>query len=85
LRVAQNEVLILKVPSYMREPPNQFTPIEWWFSLHNIEQTGGTEDLNTFNGEASNVTNDVTFDLKDLLGLNSHFIKPMCVFFLHGF
>jgi hypothetical protein len=69
----------------MREPPNQFTPIEWWFGLHNIEQTGGTEDLNTFNGEASNVTNDVTFDFKDLLGLNSHFTKPMCVFFLHGF
>jgi hypothetical protein len=50
-----------------------------------MEQTGGTEDLNTFNGEASNVTNDVTFDFKDLLGLNSHFIKPLCVFFLHGF
>jgi hypothetical protein len=31
------------------------------------------------------VTNDATFDLKDLLGLNSHVIKPMCVSFLHGF
>jgi hypothetical protein len=48
------------------------------------EPTGGTEDLNTFSGEASNVTNDAAFDLKDLLGLNSHVIKRMCVFFLYG-
>jgi hypothetical protein len=85
--VFQNEVLILNVPIYMWEPLNQFTPIEWWFGLHNSEPTGGTEDLNTeeFNGEVFNITNDVSFDLKDLLGLNSQFIKPMCIFFLHGF
>jgi hypothetical protein len=69
----------------MWEPPDQFTPIEWWFGLHNSALTGGTEDLNTFNVEAFNITNDVTFDLKDLLGLNSQFIQPMCVFFLDGF
>jgi len=62
LRVAQNEDLILKGPCYMSEPLHKFTPIERWFGLHNIEQTGRTEDLNPFNGEASNITNDAAFD-----------------------
>jgi hypothetical protein len=35
--------------------------------------------------EAFNITNDVAFDLKALLGLNSDFIKAMWLFFLHGF
>ncbi len=53
-------------------PPQEST--DWW-----------NRGFNTFNGEASNITNSVAFDLKDLFELNSHFIKPMCVSFLHGF
>ncbi len=40
------EVLIRKVPNYLRVPPEQFTPTEWRFGLHNRElHTSGTEGL----------------------------------------
>ncbi len=40
------EVLIRKVPNYLRVPPEQFTPIEWRFGLHNRElHTSGAEGL----------------------------------------
>jgi len=40
------EVLIMKVPNYLREPPEQFTPREWRFGLHNRElDTSATEGL----------------------------------------
>jgi hypothetical protein len=40
------EVLIRKVPNYLRVPPEQFTPKEWRFGLHNRElHTSGTEGL----------------------------------------
>ncbi len=40
------EVLIRKVPNYLRVPPEQFTPTEWRFGLHNRElQTSGAEGL----------------------------------------
>jgi hypothetical protein len=40
------EVLIRKVPNYLRVPPEQFTPKEWRFGLHNRElHTSGAEGL----------------------------------------
>jgi len=40
------EVLIRKVPNYLRVPPEQFTPREWRFGLHNRElDTSGAEGL----------------------------------------
>ncbi len=40
------EVLIRKVPNYLRIPPEQFTPKEWRFGLHNRElHTSGAEGL----------------------------------------
>jgi hypothetical protein len=40
------EVLIRKVPNYLRVPPEQFTPTEWRFGLHNRElHTSGAEGL----------------------------------------
>jgi len=40
------EVLIRKVPNYLRLPPEQFTPKEWRFGLHNRElDTSGAEGL----------------------------------------
>ncbi|KAH9572872.1 hypothetical protein CY35_02G174300 [Sphagnum magellanicum] len=43
---AASEVLIRKVPNYLRVPPEQFTPKEWRFGLHNREvHTSGTEGL----------------------------------------
>ncbi|KAH8972009.1 hypothetical protein BDL97_02G172100 [Sphagnum fallax] len=40
------DVLIRKVPNYLRVPPEQFTPKEWRFGLHNRElHTSGTEGL----------------------------------------
>jgi hypothetical protein len=48
----------------MWEPPDQVTPIEWWFDLPKSEQIGGREDLNMVSGEAFNITNDVSFHLK---------------------
>jgi hypothetical protein len=43
---AAPEVLIRKVPNYLRVPPEQFTPTEWRFGLHNRElHTSGAESL----------------------------------------
>jgi hypothetical protein len=43
---AAPEVLITKVPNYLRVPPEQFTPKEWRFGLHNRElHTSGAEGL----------------------------------------
>jgi hypothetical protein len=43
---AAPEVLIRKVPNYLRVPPEQFTPKEWRFGLHNREfHTCGAEGL----------------------------------------
>ncbi|CAK9872092.1 unnamed protein product [Sphagnum jensenii] len=43
---AAPEVLIRKVPNYLRVPPEQFTPTEWRFGLHNRELgTSGAEGL----------------------------------------
>jgi hypothetical protein len=43
---AAPEVLIRKVPNYLRVPPEQFTPKEWRFGLHNRElHTSGAEGL----------------------------------------
>jgi len=40
------EVLITKLPNYLRVPPEQFTPKEWRFGLHNRElDTCGAEGL----------------------------------------
>ncbi|KAH9572864.1 hypothetical protein CY35_02G174000 [Sphagnum magellanicum] len=40
------EVLIRKVPNYLRVPPEQFTPTEWRFGLHSRElDTCGAEGL----------------------------------------
>ncbi|CAM6008488.1 unnamed protein product [Sphagnum balticum] len=40
------EVLIMKVPNYLRVPPEQFTPKEWRFGLHNRElHTSGADGL----------------------------------------
>ncbi|CAM6043863.1 unnamed protein product [Sphagnum compactum] len=40
------EVFITKVPNYLRVPPEQFTPKEWRFGLHNRElHTSGAEGL----------------------------------------
>jgi hypothetical protein len=62
LGVVQNEVLILKVPHYMREPPNHFTPIEWQLGLHNRETTRGAGDLKTSILEAFGLTNEATWN-----------------------
>lgn len=62
LRVVQNEVLILKVPSYMRKPPDQFTPIEWRLGLHNRETTSVAEDLKTSIQEAFGLANEATWN-----------------------
>ncbi len=43
---AAPEVLIRKVPNYLRVPPEQFTPTEWRFGLHDRElDTSGAEGL----------------------------------------
>jgi hypothetical protein len=43
---AAPEVLIRKVPNYLRVPPEQFTPTEWRFGLHDRElHTSGAEGL----------------------------------------
>ncbi len=60
LEVAQNNVLILKVPRYMREPPDQFTPIEWRLGLHNRETTSAAEDFKTSIREAFGLGNEAT-------------------------
>ncbi|KAH9572868.1 hypothetical protein CY35_02G174200 [Sphagnum magellanicum] len=40
------KVLIRKVPTYLRVPPEQFTPKEWRFGLHNRElHTSGADGL----------------------------------------
>ncbi len=40
------EVLIRELPNYLRVPPEQFTPKEWRFGLHNREfHTSGAEGL----------------------------------------
>ncbi|CAM6022908.1 unnamed protein product [Sphagnum balticum] len=62
LGVVQNEVLILKVPHYMREPPDQFTPIEWRLGLHNYETTSAAEDLKTSIQEAFGLANEATWN-----------------------
>jgi hypothetical protein len=62
LGVVQNKVLILKVPSYMREPPDQFTPIEWRLGLHNRETTTAAEDLKTSIREAFGLANEATWN-----------------------
>jgi hypothetical protein len=62
LGVVQNEVLILKVPHYMREPPDQFTPIEWRLGLHNRETTTAAEDLKTSIREAFGLVNEATWN-----------------------
>jgi hypothetical protein len=62
LGVVQNEVLILKVPHYMREPPDQFTPIEWRLGLHNRETTSAAEDLKTSIQEAFGLANQATWN-----------------------
>ncbi|CAM6074932.1 unnamed protein product [Sphagnum tenellum] len=60
--VAQNKVLILKVPRYMREPPDQFTPIEWRLGLHNREITSAAEDLKTSIREAFVLANEAPWN-----------------------
>ncbi len=43
---AAPEILIRKVPNFLRVPPEQFTPREWRFGLHNRElHTSGAEGL----------------------------------------
>jgi hypothetical protein len=43
---AAPEVLIRKLPNYLRVPPEQFTPTEWRFGLHSRElHTSGAEGL----------------------------------------
>ncbi|CAK9216801.1 unnamed protein product [Sphagnum troendelagicum] len=40
------ELFITKVPNYLRVPPEQFTPKEWRFGLHDRElRTSGTEGV----------------------------------------
>ncbi|CAK9218694.1 unnamed protein product [Sphagnum jensenii] len=40
------EVFIRKVPNYLRVPPEQFTPMEWRFGLHDRElRTSGAEGV----------------------------------------
>jgi hypothetical protein len=63
LGVVQNEVLILKVPQYMREYyPDQFTPKEWRLGLHNYEATSAAEDLKTSIREAFGLANEATWN-----------------------
>jgi hypothetical protein len=62
LEVARNKVLILKVPMYMRKPPDQFTPIEWRLGLHNRETTSAAEDLKTSIREAFGLENEATWN-----------------------
>lgn len=58
---AAHELLIPKVPNYLRVPPEQFTPREWRFSLHNRQlHTRGTEGLKiSVAEELDNFCNDV--------------------------
>ncbi|CAM6047079.1 unnamed protein product [Sphagnum compactum] len=74
LEVAQNKVLILKVPRYMREPPDQFTPIEWRLGLHNRETTSAAEDLKTSIREAFGLGNEATWNdfCDDVVDHNYH-------------
>jgi hypothetical protein len=62
LEVAQNEALILKVPSHMRKPPDQFTPIEWRLGLHNRATTSAAEDLKASIREAFGLENEATWN-----------------------
>jgi hypothetical protein len=62
LEVPQNKVLILKVPKYMRKPPDQFTPIEWRLGLHNRETTSAAEHLKTSIREAFGLANEAPWN-----------------------
>ncbi|CAM6022909.1 unnamed protein product [Sphagnum balticum] len=46
----------------MREPPDQFTPIEWRLGLHNYETTSAAEDLKTSLREAFGLANEATWN-----------------------
>ncbi len=74
LEVAQNKVIISKVPRYMREPPDQFTPIEWRLGLHNRETTIAAEDLKTSIREAFGLANEAPWNdfCDDVVDHNYH-------------
>jgi len=79
---AAHELLIPKVPNYLRVPPEQFTPRDWRFGLHNRQlHTRGTEGLKiSVAGEWDNFCNDVVQNdyaagLLRLYGLQDGFTK----------